>query len=167
MATSNANLVNRMRQALYTLKREYGARIDFYKLVSSDTNPQNGERSVVTNVTTIWRCPVLPAKVKRVAQAGISLISSNKEFVTGGTYDQSARDFIFDRRDCPNLAEPTADDWIVFNNRKYQVETVEVFEYDCGWVITGRELVGEIPAQTISMSVIDYVELDDSVTSSS
>lgn len=155
-----------MRQALYTLKREYGACVSIYKLVTSNTDPRTGIKTISTNVTTINKVPVLPSKIKRVAQAGISLISSNKEFVMGGTYDQGARDFIIDRRDCPNLTEPTSDDWIVFNGRKYQVETVEAFEYDCGWVITGRELVGEIPTQTVSVSIVDYVELNDTVVSS-
>ena len=79
----------------------------------------------------------MPAKIDRIAEQTISVISANKQFVTGGHYDMSQRDFIIDRHDVPALPELTADDWIVYNRRKYQVKTVEAFEVDAGWVVTG------------------------------
>lgn len=94
---------------------------------------------------------MLPARVDRIAQLGISKISSNKEFAFGGSYDAAQRNFIIDRRDV-QVPELSADDWIVFNDRKYQVKTVEAFEYDTGWVITARELVGDDEGQVFSPS---------------
>jgi hypothetical protein len=141
----NRNLTQRIRQALYQLKKDYGAPIDIYKLVASETNVRTGEKVITKTVTHVRRAVVVPARIDRVAQQTISLISANKQFVSGGTYDSSQRDFIIDRRDVPALPELTADDWIIYNRRKYQVKTVEAFEVDAGWVVTARELVGEVP----------------------
>ena len=41
----NRNLNQRIRQALYQLKKDYGAPIDIYKLVSSETDARTGEKS--------------------------------------------------------------------------------------------------------------------------
>ena len=136
----NRNLNQRIRQALYQLKKDYGAPIDIYKLVSSETNARTGEKVITKTVTHVRRAVVVPARIDRIAQQTISVISANKQFVTGGHYDMSQRDFIIDRRDAPAMLELTADDWIVYNRRKYQVKTVEAFEVDAGWVITAREL---------------------------
>ena len=156
----NRNLNYRIRQALYQLKKDYGAPIDIYKLVSSETDARTGEKVSVKTVTHVRRAVVVPAKIDRIAQQTISVISANKQFVTGGHYDMSQRDFIIDRHDVPTLPELTADDWIVYNNRKYQVKTVEAFEVDAGWVVTGRELVGEIPAQILDLRAESLLELE-------
>jgi hypothetical protein len=35
----------------------------------------------------------------------------------------------------------------VYRSRKYEIETIQEFEFEAGWTITGRELVGEVPEQ--------------------
>lgn len=159
---TNRNLNQRMRQALYVLKKDYGAPIDIYKLLDSTTDVRTGVKVVTKTVTHVRRAIVVPARIDRVAQQTISIISANKEFVTGGHYDVSQRDFIIDRHDVPDLPELTADDWIVFNRRKYQVRTVEAFEYDAGWVISARELVGEVPEQIFDLRAESHLTLSDS-----
>jgi len=141
----NRNLNQRIRQALYQLKKDYGAPIDIYKLVASETDTRTGEKVITKTVTHVRRAVVVPSRMDRIANQTISLISANKQFVTGGHYDVNQRDFIIDRRDVPRLPELPADDWIVYNRRKYQVKTVESFEVDAGWVVTARELGGETP----------------------
>jgi len=123
---------------------------------------RTGIKRVVKSVTNLRRAVVVPSRIDRVAQQTISLISANKQFVTGGHYDMGQRDFIIDRRDIPALPELTADDWIVYNRRKYQVKTVESFEVDAGWVITARELVGEVPEQIFDLRAESRLELEDS-----
>ncbi len=156
----NRNLNQRIRQALYQLKKDYGAPIDIYKLVASETNVRTGEKVITKTVTHVRRAVVVPARIDRIAQRTISVISANKQFVTGGTYDASQRDFIIDRRDVPALPELTADDWIIYNRRKYQVKTVEAFEVDAGWVVTARELVGEVPEQILEERVKSTLTLE-------
>lgn len=147
MPVPNSSLQQRMREILYSLKRQYGATIDIYKLQSSATDVRTGVKIIVKSVTRVQRAVILPAKRDRTVNQSISQISANKEFVMGGTLDENVREFIVDRRDAPALPDLTADDWIVFNNRKYQIKTVEQFEFNAGWVIQAKELIGEIPEQ--------------------
>lgn len=155
----NRNLNQRIRQALYQLKKDYGAPIDIYKLVSSDTDARTGEKNVTKTVTHVRRAIVVPSTKDRVVQQTISIISANKEFVSGGHYDMNQREFIIDRRDVPALPDLTADDWIVYNRRKYQIKTVEAFEVDAAWVVTARELVGETPEQIYDLRAESTLEL--------
>ncbi|CAL1125571.1 unnamed protein product [Cladocopium goreaui] len=140
------------KNTLYRMKRNYGATIDIYKLISTDTNVRTGKKTVVRDVTRIRRAPVLPGLQKRIVNQSISLISANKQMVMGGTYDMSRRRFIVDRRDAPELPELGTDDWVVYDHRKWQIESVEEFEVHAGWVITGRELVGEVPDEILQLS---------------
>jgi len=158
----NRNLNQRIRQALYQLKKDYGAPIDIYKLVASETDARTGEKVITKTVTHVRRAVVVPSRMDRIANQTISLISANKQFVTGGHYDVNQRDFIIDRRDVPALPELTADDWIVYNRRKYQVKTVESFEVDAGWVVTARELVGETPEFIHDLRAESHIDLHDS-----
>ena len=157
----NRNLNQRMRQALYQMKKDYGAPIDIYKLISSETDVRTGEKIVNKSVTHVRRAVVVPAKKDRGGKQTISVISANKEMVTGGHYDLNQRQFIIDRRDVPAMPELTADDWIVYNRRKYQVVTVESFEVDAGWVVAARELVGEIPEVVYELRAESCLELQD------
>jgi hypothetical protein len=136
-----------VRRALYSLKRDYGARIDIYKLLGSTTDVQTGVKVITKVMFPIVRGIVMPVKLSREAVQGIALISSNKEFVSGGTYDKGTRDFIVDRRDCPSLPDLTADDWIVYADEKYQIKTVETFEVAAGWIITASKIKGDANEQ--------------------
>lgn len=147
MPPVNRNLTMQARRALYQLKRDYGARIDIYKLGTTTTAVRTGVKTVGVTMFPVERAIVLPNSTNRTAVQSISLISSNKEFVTGGTYDVGQRKFIVDRLDCPSLPELTADDWLVYNEEKYQIKDVDDYEVDTGWILTARKLVGETPEQ--------------------
>ena len=159
-AITNSNLVAQVRASLYAMKHDYGAPIDIYKLASSATDVRTGQKVIVKSVTHVPRAIVMPSRIDRVVQRGISQISANKEFVTGGTYDLGEREFIIDRRDVPDLPELTADDWIVFNRRKFQIKTIEAYEYDAGWIIKARELLGEVPEQIFDLRAESNLSLD-------
>lgn len=155
MQSSHLNAV--IRQTLYSLKRQYGGAIDIYKLTNSETNVRTGQKVVTTTVTHVRRAIILPARLWRKVVRGIS--SANKDFLAGGAYDANSRDFIVDRLDAPTLTTLTADDWIVYQGRKYQVSEVGAFECDAGWIVTAKELVGEVPQQTFDLSADNRLEL--------
>ena len=55
----NRNLNQRIRQALYQLKKDYGAPIDIYKLVSSETDARTGRnvtRRLLRMFAEQWSC---------------------------------------------------------------------------------------------------------------
>lgn len=155
---SNA-LTMMMRRALYKLKREYGFRIVIYKLMSSTTNVRTGRKEITTNRIVVNLAVVLPETLDRTTKKSISLISSNKSFVSGGTSDIGTRDFIVDRRDV-SLPDLTADDWIEYQYQKYQIEKIQSFEQDAGWIITAKRISGELPG-TISVTADDIIAVSE------
>lgn len=153
------SLTTMMRRALYMLKREYGYRIEIYKLLDSSTDVRTGRKTLTTTRIVVPRAVALPEILDRVNKRNISVISSNKEFVTGGTSDIGTRTFLVDRRDV-SLPELTADDWIVYLHQKYQIKTVESFEQNAGWIITAKRISGEVP-ESISATAEDTLAVSE------
>jgi len=128
------------------LKRQFGGTIDIYTLDSADTDPRTGEVTATRTVLNVARAIILPARMTRDVKKSISQISANKQFVVGGTFDASRRLFIVDRSDVSDL-DLTNNSYVVYRSRKYEIEAVQEFEFESGWIITGRELMGEDPQQ--------------------
>lgn len=141
---------------IYVLKRQYGDVIDIYKLESSDTDVRTGVKVVTTTVYHIKRAVILPAGYSRA-----KLSTGMGGGFPGGLRDSNARDFIVDRKDAA-LETLTADDWIVYKNRKYQVAKVEACEFDSSFLIATKELVGEVPQQEISKRADNSIYLEGS-----
>lgn len=161
----NRNLNRRILNTLYMLKRQYGGRFDFYRRgTGGSTDHRTGVVTVDKSVTQIDRGIILPAKVIRDVVQNISVISANKAFVYGGTYDSSTRMFIIDRRDVPDLNlqdfDPTHDDWIVYNGRKYEIKNFQEFEFDSAWVITGKAVLGDIPEQIFQIRADNLIRVE-------
>lgn len=148
MANGNKSLERAIRRNIYAMKRQYGAKIDVYRIVSSETDHLTGEKTVIKEVHPVRRAPVLPSRMKRDVTQTISIISADKQFVYGGFYDASKREVIIDSRDLPNDYEIKPEDYVVFNGERWDVIGVEKFEYDTGWVLTVKNLPG-MPAYEI------------------
>lgn len=153
-----------MRRTLYTLKRSYGYRVEIHKLLSSTTDVRTGRKEITTNRIVVPRAVVLPEVLDRTTKQSISLISSNKEFVSGGTSDIGTRNFIVDRRDV-TLPGLTADDWLVYLHQKYQIQKVQSFEQEAGWIITAKRIAGEVP-ETITATAEDTLAVSEETEAS-
>jgi hypothetical protein len=157
MYPADRTLNRQIQSALYMLKRQYGGTIDIYQLTAASINPRDGVKTQTKQVIRVDRAIVLPVRVSRDVVQSISLISANKEFVTGGGYDSGTREFIVDRRDTPSLPALTEDDWLVYRNRKYQIKNFQEFEFEAGWIISAKELIGEVPEQIRVLSADSYL----------
>jgi hypothetical protein len=163
MAT-NRNLNQRIKAALYELKKQYGGGpLSVYSFGGTATNIETGVKTVTKDVTVIRRAIVLPAKVSREVIQTISQISANKAFVYGGAFDSRVRTFIIDRLDCPGLVLKD-DDWLVFNSRKYEIKAIQEFEYETAWVVTARHQVGDTLEQIFPLGVDHLLDLSHSAT---
>lgn len=158
---TNRNLNRRILQVLYALKRQYGGSIEIYKKGTQSTDYDRGTKTIQKEVYPIRRAIILPVKVAREAVQTISVISANKAFVVGQTYDASTRMFIVDRRDVPDLPELGEDDWIVYEGLKYEINQFELFEFGSAYVITGRAVHGDVPEQIHVVSADNLIRLDD------
>ena len=142
------------------LKKEYGGPITIYKLNSSTTNLQTGEKTVNRDSMFINRAVVLPNKLSRDAVQSISLISANKQIVQGGTYDPGERRFIIDRTDASSW-DLVKDDWIVYDDKRYEIKTIEEFEQNTAWLVVGREVERVTPEQDRYGYPDNYIDFSD------
>jgi hypothetical protein len=159
MYPAELSLKRTIKRTLYMMLREYGGTIDIYTLTSSTTNQETGVTAIVKDVVHVDRAVVLPAKILKEVRKSISQISANKMFVVGGTYDAGHRIFIVDRDDAPDL-EITSNSYLVYRNRKYEIASFQEYEFDAGWIIVGRELIGEIPEQIHLLSADNLLTLE-------
>ena len=139
---ANYGLNQQIRRVLYALKHQYGGTIVVYQNGTVTTDTKTGETTRTKTATRIQRAVVLPETISREVKQSISLISANKQMVTGGGYEAGKRLFIIERRDCPNLVLKESD-WLVYHGRKYAIENFEEYEFDAAYIIHGKELVGE------------------------
>ncbi len=159
----NRNLNRRIRQALYTLKRMFGGTVYISKKTNVETDYETGIKSENEQTWKIDRCVVLPMSVARESTQSISMISANKEFIYGGTYDIGTRNFIIDAQDLPKDFIVEGDDWLVYDNKRYQIKKYDELEQHTGWLIIGREVEG---IKTPVVFVIDRFGISDSISSS-
>ena len=153
------NLNQRMKALLYRLKRDYGGPIEIYKQGTPTFDAQTGARAVPASVVNVVAA-VLPAKIARETIRNVAVTGANREFAFGGAFDTSMRVFLVQSTDAPGLTL-TEDDWIVFNGVKYGIKQLDTFEFDMGWIITGKALVGERPARTISVRADDFIRFGE------
>ena len=136
------SLNQQIRRVLYAMKRQYGSMIVVYQNGAVTTDTKTGEVARMKTSTRIHRAVVLPETLSREVKQSISLISANKQMVTGGGFEAGKRLFIIERRDCPNLVLKESD-WLVYHGRKYAIENFEEYEFETAYIIHGKELVGE------------------------
>lgn len=141
------HLTRRIQQALYMLRREYGGPITVYKLNSSESDPQTGNKVIDAESYPVDLAVILPATLSLQEKRGISLISANKQLVQGGQYEGVTQKFIIDRCDLPDI-ELTTDDWIVESDRRFDIAVIEEFEDGSAYLIHGRAQAGR-PANQI------------------
>lgn len=165
---TNRYLNNRIRLTIYALKRQYGGTISIYKIGDATVNHLTGVKTIPKTVTVVKRAIILPTKVARETVQTISVISANKKFVFGGSYDTSTRLFIVDREDAPNL-QLTESDYVVYTDsygvpRRYEVKDFQEFEFDSAWVITGKAVIGEVPEQIFPVTADNLLRMDQGST---
>lgn len=147
---ANYSLNQHIRRVLYALKRQYGGAIIVYQNGTVTTDTKTGDVSRTKTATRIRRAIVLPVTISREVKQSISLISANKQMVTGGGFESGKRMFIIDRRDCPRLTLHKTD-WLTYNDRKYAIDDYEEYEFETAYIITGKEMPGESPGVEGSM----------------
>lgn len=120
----------------------YGNAITVYRLDSVDTDYDTGVKTYTKTSVPIDRAVVLPVKLTRDVIQTISIISANKKLLQGGTFDPGTRKFIIDRTDVPSSFEIEQDDWIVYEGKRYDITTIEEYEYKTAWLVTAKLIKG-------------------------
>lgn len=151
----NPNLNRRLKQSLYSLRKEYGdGPVSVYTAGEFETNIETGARTVTNEVTVLRRVIILPHTVSRDVVQSISQISANKAFVMGGTFDTRSTLFIFERPACPDLKNQ---DWIVYEGSKYEIKKIQEYG-DIAYVVDSVELQGDVPEQIFPVANDHLIE---------
>ena len=164
MTRPNANVDRFGRQVMYSLKRQWGASVDLYRMTGdSTTDLDTGRKVTPKEVYPIRLAVVLPAKIAREVLQSITQISANKAMVYGGTFDSAARVFIIDNRDIPEVGdnEITEDDWIVYKGHRYDIKQIEEFDLGGAWMITAKRVYGATHEQIFPVVADSYIDLSD------
>lgn len=161
---TNRYLSYRIKSILYSLQRQYGDAISVYQPGTSSVDALTGNRTTDVTSIDIKRAIILPARILPKTAQTISVISANKQFVMGGHYDSSTRIFIIDRakQDVANLVLKEQD-WIVYQNKKYEIEVIGEFEFDSAWVVTAKAVLGDIPEKIFNVGGEDFIRLRQSI----
>lgn len=161
MARPNYNLIQFIRRNIRHLKREYGGPIRVFKLGTTTTNYDTGVKDFTYQSCYVHRAVVLPANISREVAQTISIISANKQVVQGGSFDTGKRRFIIDRTDLPADFLLANDDWIVYEGKRYQLTTIEEFEYKTAWLVTGKSIEGADPPD-LPLQAENEIQLEQS-----
>lgn len=162
MARANYNLIKFIRRAIYQLKREYGSSITLYTLDSVSTDYNTGVKTSAHTSYEVTRAIVLPTRTKREVIQSISMISANKKFVQGGTFDSSLRTFIIDRSDLPKTFILNTDYWLVYEGKRYEIKWIDEFEQKTAWVVIAKALEGHaIPEDIPGIANGNLLEISD------
>jgi hypothetical protein len=150
---------------IYSMKRQFGALILIRRREGAATDPQTGEATGVVKTWLVRRAPILPEDIARNAKQSISLITAQKQMVEGGGFDVGKRVFLIDCKDMPRGFKLQKDDWIVFDSKHYDIDTLSNYGFDAAWVVTGKELVGRVEGMDIhNLSVTQNLEVSDAAS---
>jgi hypothetical protein len=158
MTVINHSLNRRIRQALYALKRGFGSTVKLYKLNTTSTDYKTGIKTSGSTFITIHRCIILPARIQREV---MSAITGNREFPYGGSYDADTRIFVIDSRDLPKGYVIQNDDWLEYDNYRYNPKIVEELEQHTGWTITAKRVIGPTVTDALVLSEPEFTEVVD------
>jgi len=139
--------------------------------VQADTT--TGQTAWTIKTWKVKRVVILPAKNQREVRQNAGAMTANRAIIQGSSFDTGGRQFLFDRRGVPSDLVLQRDDWIVFNDRHYDIESITEYEFDTAWVVLGKELKGRVevideihnPWKT-RLDANDQLPLDDHPTTS-
>jgi len=137
--------LNRMiRQTIYNLKHRFGAQVSVYKVLDSNTDYKTGQKSISTTCRLVKKGIVLPTTLSREIFQGVNYLSASKAFASlgGMGWDESSRAFIFDGQDLRDYIWDL-EDYIVYRDKRYDIETIEELEWNSGWLVVGKEVKGQ------------------------
>lgn len=157
----NRNLQKIYRQVLYSLKKQYGDKITICQNTSVTTNYVTGAKSYTCSRTSISRAILLPTNFTRKTDYRLPMVSANKLFAFGATFDVGTKLIVIDVSDVPTYFELTQDDWILIDNTRYEIVAIEELEYHAGWIVGAKQVAGMTADLEVSLDTSDSLSITD------
>ena len=148
-------ILNRMiRQTIYDLKHRFGGEVTVYKVQDSTTDYKTGSKSIATTSRLVRKAIILPNQLTRELFQGVSYLSASKSFASlgGQGWDEGQRGFIFDGHDLIGHTFEI-EDWIVYRGVRYDIASIEVLEWNSGWLVIAKEVKGQVSGGSTTVEV--------------
>lgn len=139
MANRTRNSLRYIKQILYELKKRYGLPLDLYHNDTNIINPQTGKRTETKTIYHIKKAIVLPLILALKNYAGGTGSFSLANYEVGDKF------VLIDFRDLPDNYIVTLTDYIIVENIRYKLISVENYEIDQTLRIVMREVKGQLP----------------------
>ena len=110
------------RNTVYALKRAYGSKVWYYRIIGKTLDLETGQQVVTTQVTVIRRAIFLPTNVERTT------LSKNTYY-----FDPNKREVIIDQQDID--FKITVGDYLIHNCCKYTIIEENDYELDSGYLL--------------------------------
>lgn len=153
------NQLQFIKQLLYTLNRNYGAQIDFYRNGLQTVDNVTGSIAVARTKYRIRRAIRLPDRRSRVSQIDLSFIRLKS--TPTGDYDVTDRELILETKQLPKGFVPTIGDYVVFDHVRYVVKTVVALDLRLGYFLTIGSTDGEMTNEIFELKPSDQILFSD------
>ena len=152
-----------MKRILYSLKHMFGQEIEIVWQSSNTRNLETGIKTVAKDSVMVRRGIVLPSKIKTSFSYDLAFIAAAKNFTYGALFDETRRRFIFDRSDLPSGFEIKTHYYLVVGGVRYDVEQVEEFEQNSGYLVIGKQVTDQPLENAPKRSAYSSLILDQTV----
>ncbi len=142
-----------LRQAMYSLKREYGVSISLYQTVTGNTDFEAGTKSLTRTRYYIHRAVVTPIKYETSAFYNAAFLKAARGFAYGGYQDLEIKRVIIDARDLPIGLVIEPEDYLVISHQKFEIKYLEKLEGNGGWQMIVQRLKGA-PVEETHVAVL-------------
>jgi len=135
------NVLRQIRKIIYRLKRQFGIVMYIGYRDSADTyNLETGQMTRDLVYVKIRRGIVLPQRHFKDFEYDLSFIAANKNFTYGGLFERGVRNVIIDVKDLPSGFEVTTEMYVVFENRRYEIQSATRSEENKAWLIQAKQV---------------------------
>lgn len=126
-----------IRKVIYDLKTGYGFPITLHKVTGESLNMETGQRTVTIITKKVRKAAILPATEKMKFE--YSKIDAN--FKYGALFTTALRKVVIDQQDVIDF-EIEIDDYFIWDEKRWQVASVDDLEYQTAFTIIARMVEG-------------------------
>ena len=123
------------KRVIYTLKRRYGFPLEFYRESEESVDPKTGKRLITRIKHVVKKAIVIPQTASYLNVT----IRSMMTYQNVGTMEIVDKEIIVDTKDFPKSYIPDLKDYVIYQQKRYEIKTVTLFDGAIGYYLGLRE----------------------------
>jgi hypothetical protein len=155
----NTPVQSQIRQLLYSLKNEYPFPIGIYREVNPQYDPKGGVQTVDRQRWLVRKAIVLPSLLTQSFRATVSMLATSAKFAYGNDYGINDRQVIIDGTDLPKNFKIVDNDYIIFDHKRYEIQSITELDYNLGWYLIVRENTSSVAYEIFDALLSDSINL--------